>query len=99
MNSAIYWDNFANEATTERDVFAPPERYINIHCGDEEYIEKWFVGKTGLLILTYTVEDFRAGKTWDIRTALAEKNDVRLLYMTDWTVPMEHYKKLQRCVE
>ena len=37
----LYYDNFADEVVTEIDEFAPPERYIRVHCGSDVFIEKW----------------------------------------------------------
>ena len=39
----MYYDNFTNEYTTEKDPFAPPERYLPTYRGDDNYVEKWKV--------------------------------------------------------
>ena len=91
----LYYDDFANAVVTEVDEFAPPERYIRIHCGSDVFIEKWFVGQGKYLDIAYTPFDREDGLEHSIRKAMQEKYNVRLQYMTDWTVTAEHYKKME----
>lgn len=39
----IYYDQFTNEYTTEKDIIAPPERYLTTFRGDNNYAERWKV--------------------------------------------------------
>lgn len=99
----LYYDNFADEVVTEIDEIAPPERYIRIHCGSDVFIEKWAVGDAGgsyqclypYLDIAYTSFDRKNGFDYSIRRIMEEKHNVQLRYITDWTVPKEHYKKMK----
>ena len=103
----LYYDNFANTVVTEIDEIAPPERYIKVHCGSDIFIEKWTVDGVGgnyqclyhYLEITYTSIDRKSGSEYSIRRTMEEKHNVRLRYMTDWTVPEEHYKKMEKAVQ
>ena len=95
----LYYDNFADEVVTEIDEIAPPERYIRIHCGSDVFIEKWFVGQGKYLDIAYTPFDRENGLVNAIRQSVAEEYKANLLYMTDWTVTAEHYKKMESSLE
>lgn len=94
----LYYDTFTGEVVTEIEVIAPPERYIRVHCGDNVFIEKWSVGNGMFIDIAYTSFDRKNGFDYKIRSATEEKHNVRLRYMTDWTVPEEHYKKMEKAV-
>lgn len=95
----LYYDNFTDEVVTDIDELAPPERYIRVHCGNNMFIEKWFVGNNNFIDVTYTPFDRKNGFVYSIRWEIAEKHNVRLQYMTDWTVTEEHYKTMLKEVE
>lgn len=92
----LYYDNFDNEVVTEIDEIAPPERYIRVHCGNDVFIEKWFVGDNKFIDVAYTQFDRKNGFDNSIRRAIAENHNVQLGYITDWTVTKEHYNKMLR---
>lgn len=94
-DTQLYYDNFTGEVTRKIDEIAPPERYIRVHCGSGVFIEKWFVGDDRYLDIAYTSFDRKNGFVYSIRRVMEEKHNVRLLYMTDWTVTKEHYKKIK----
>lgn len=94
----LYYDNFANKVVTEIDEFAPPERYIRVHCGSDVFIEKWFAGNNKYLDIAYTPLDRKNGFEYLIRRTMEEKYNIQLQYMTDWTVTEEHYKKIEKAV-
>lgn len=89
-----YYDTFSDEVVTEIDTIAPPERYIKIHEGSDVFIEKWFLGDNKYLDVAYTPYDRAHGFDVSIRNCLEINHEVSLLYMTDWTVTKEHYKKV-----
>lgn len=92
----LYYDVFADEVVTDIDEIAPPERYIRIHCGiDNIFIEKWSVGNGSFLDIAYTQFDRDQAVENLIRRFVAGTHNVRLQYITDWTVPPEHYKNMQ----
>lgn len=103
----LYWDNFADEVVTEIDTTAPPERYVRIHCGSTIFKEKWSVGGADgsyqclyhHLDIAYTPVDRENGLVNAIRHDLEEQYKVHLSYMTDWTVPITHYKKMKDSLE
>ena len=94
----LYYDNFADEVVTEIDEIAPSERYIRVHCGSDVFIEKWSVGDNKYLDIAYTPFDRKNGFEYSIRRTMEENHNVRLQYITDWTVPKEHYKKMEKAV-
>ena len=93
----IWWDNFEDSPTSERDTAAPPERYTAILIsGDAGYLEIWSVtdahsGK-GRLQIAYT-EDQR-GKLWQLRTRAEEEHQCKLASMVRWYVPENHYNQI-----
>lgn len=94
--SQLYYDVFANEVVSDIDEIAPPERYIRVHCGASDvFIEKWSVGNGKFLNIAYTRSDRGLGMENEIRRCVAEIHNASLQYITDWTVPPEHYKKMQ----
>ena len=103
----LYYDNFADEVVTEIDEIAPPERYIRIHCGSDVFIEKWVVDGEGgnyqclyhYLDIVYSPHDRENGVVNAIRRNMEERYNVHLIYITDWTVPEEHYKKMKGAAE
>lgn len=98
-DTQLYYDNFTGEVTRKIDEIAPPERYIRVHCGNDMFIEKWSVGDNRFIDVAYTPFDRKEGFVYSIRKAMEEKHNVRLSYMTDWTVTEEHYKKMEEAVE
>lgn len=95
---SLYYDNFADEVVTDIDEIAPPERYIRVHCGNNVFIEKWFVGNDEFIDIAYTPFDRKNGLVYSIRSAIEENHSVRLQYITDWTVTADHYKKMRGAV-
>lgn len=103
----LYWDNFADEVVTDPDTIAPPERYVRIHCGSDVFIEKWAVDDNDgvyqslyhYLDIAYSQHDCENGFVNAIRRNMEERYIVHLSYMTDWTVPKEHYKKMKDSLE
>jgi hypothetical protein len=99
----IYWDNFADEVVTEIDTIAPPERYVRIHCGSTIFKEKWSVDGAGgnyqclyhYLDIAYTPEERENRLVSAIRHNMEDRHKVHLVCMTDWTVPITHYKKME----
>lgn len=91
----LYWDTFADRMITEKDEFAPPERYIAYHCGEDLFIEKWYVGNNQYLEISYTEFDYENGLVGDIRKHLADRNNVKLSRLTEWTIPEKQYRKIQ----
>lgn len=91
----LYYDTFADEVVTDINEFAPPERYIRVHCGSDVFIEKWSVGNGKFLNIVYTRFDREQGFVYLIRREQAEKHNVNLQFITDWTVTSEHYKKMK----
>ena len=89
-----YYDNFLNAVVTETDPIAPPERYIRVHEGSDIFIEKWFVGNDQYLDIAYTLYDREHGLDHSIRNCIASNHNVSLIYMSDWTVTKQHYKKI-----
>ena len=94
----LYWDNFDGRVVTEINEIAPPERYIRVHCGSDIFIEKWFVGADKYLDIAYTSFDRKNGFDHSIRRVMEEHHNVQLQYITDWTVPEEHYKKMEKAM-
>lgn len=94
----LFYDTFADEVVTEIDEFAPPERYIRVHCGSDIFIEKWFVGNNKYLDIAYTPFDRKNGFDHSVRRVMEEIHNVQLQYITDWTVTAEHYKKMRKAV-
>lgn len=94
-DTQLYFDNFTGEVTRKIDEIAPPERYIRVHCGNDVFIEKWYVGGNEFIDVAYTPFDRKNGFDYLRRRATEENYNVRLLYMTDWTVTKEHYKKMK----
>lgn len=94
----LYYDSFADEVVTKIDEFAPPERYIRVHCGSDIFIEKWFVGNDKYLDIAYTPVDRKDGFDCSIRRIAERSHNVQLQYITDWTVTEEHYKKMEKAV-
>lgn len=95
----LYYDNFTDEVVAKIDEMAPPERFIKIHCGNDVFIEKWCVGGNKRINVAYTQFDRKQGFVDSIRKTVAENHNVRLLYITDWTVTTEHYKKMKERLE
>lgn len=94
--SQLYYDSFADEVVTEIDEITPPERYIRVHRGCDVFIEKWCVGDGRYLDIAYTPFDRKNHFDYSIRNTMEKNHNVRLQYITDWTVPEEHYKKMLR---
>lgn len=93
----IWWDNFEDSPTTEKDTAAPPERYTEILiCGDGGYMEIWSVTGaqkgTGRLQIAYTKEQL--GMIWDLRMRAAEEHKCKLARMIRWYVPENHYNQI-----
>lgn len=94
----LYYDTFSDEVVTDIDEIAPPERYIRVHCGNNVFIEKWFVGNKKFIDVAYTPFDRKNGFDYSIRRTMEEDHNVQLQYMTDWTVSEDHYKKMEKAV-
>lgn len=94
----LYYDTFADEVVTDIDEISPPERYIRVHCGNDVFIEKWFVGNNNFIEVAYTAFDRKNGFDYPIRRSIEENHNVRLRYITDWTVTEGHYKKMQGAI-
>lgn len=95
----LYYDTFADEVVTEIDTIAPPERYIRVYCGNNgTFKEKWIVGSNKYLDIAYTSRDRKNGLVNSIRRSVADRYNARLQYITEWTVPPDHYKKMKESI-
>jgi hypothetical protein len=93
----IWWDNYEDKPTTEKDTAAPPERYTEILiCGDGGYMEIWSVTSAekgnGRLQIAYTKEQL--GRIWDLRARATEEHKCKLVRMIRWYVPENHYNQI-----
>lgn len=99
----IYFDTFENSYTFEKDNFAPPERYFKVTPLLEDYIymEIWAVDSEeedfmSRISISYTKMDIENDKVSYLRTAIAEKYSIKLLYMVRWVIPKEEYDKIYK---
>lgn len=92
MLDYMYYDEFTNEYTLEREKNAPPERYLLTHRGLYSYKECWKT-TSGILNIGYVQElldkpTVGAAKAVNIiRQHHAKKNNCTLLSMLSWTIP------------
>lgn len=98
MLNSMYYDNFANEYTTEKDPFAPPERYLPTYRGDGNYVEKWKVRNPNniaavnlYLDVAYSPLDIEYHMVNKRRYSLAEENHVELVRMVRRTIPADKF--------
>lgn len=95
----LYYDTFADKVVTDINEIAPPERYIRVHCGKDVFIERWYVGDGRFVDIAYMSYDRKQGLVHSIHRAIEKKHDVSLLYMTDWTVSKEYYKRMLKEID
>lgn len=89
----IYYDIFNSNYTLNKDITAPPERYIEVHRGDESsiYKETWIVksklGDGELLDVVYTEDSIIHHKVDLIRTQTSENNNCCLKHLIKYIIP------------
>lgn len=92
----IFYDWFSNEYTTEREIIAPPERYILTFRGnidgffEESYIEK---GTEKGCYITYSAAERDAGIVEPKRQYFFEKYGFSNPRMRHWTIPADLFDK------
>lgn len=83
----MYYDDFANEYTLDKEPTAPPERYLETLRGNDNYIEKWSIGN-GLFIdvaySQYAVDNRYVNR---IRHFQEQTHNCLLSTMVSWTIP------------
>lgn len=102
----IWWDNFEDCPTTERETIAPPERYTEVRKNiDRGYIEIWAVapksasGPSGRMQLGISESEWNSAYDlgaflWTLRENAAERYNCTLIRMIRWYVPETHYNRL-----
>lgn len=97
----VFYDRFAQEFTTERDNFAPPERYYEIICnrdsGDRKLnlnVEKWITKSGKYVYISYSDDDIISGKINTLRKEIEDINNDKLSYMISYKIPEKKYNEL-----
>lgn len=96
MSKQLYFDTFSNSCVYKTEDIAPPERYIRVHCGKDIFIEKWRCNNGQYVNVAYTTFERSRGYDGLNRRRVQLNNNVKLSYITDWTVTEEHYKKMKK---
>lgn len=98
MITKMYYDAFANEYVlndvVNREITAPPERFIPTYRGDSIYIERWIVDSNegDRLDIAFTAEEYRMGCD-KIRYAQAKNHNCKLVQLLSWTIPAHLFDK------
>ena len=87
MITKMYYDEFANEYTLEREETAPPERYLETLRGDDVYIENWSIGNGLFIEVAYSQYDVDNRYVNRIRHSQEQTYNCRLSRMIRWTIP------------
>lgn len=100
MITKMYYDAFEGEYVLEdavnREITAPPERFIPVYRGDSIYIERWIVESEcgDRLDIAYTKDEYRdLALRKEIRYAQAERNHCKLIQLHSWTIPSDMFDK------
>lgn len=95
----IYVDRFEGEYVTERDAFAPPERYYEIIPNNEDcYTEKWLMEGMKHCNISYLEEELKNPKYINILRESIFKG-ARPLYMISWCIPANKYKEIENIIK
>ena len=101
MENVIYFDRFTQEYAKEKDVFAPPERYIEIYKSPGDYYkEVWRALPYGdiksivKLNVAYDEIDKKYAKI--IREEAANEHDVVLERVLSWYVPDSVFQEISK---
>ena len=96
MENKIYFDTFANTYVTEKDVYAPPERYYEISPSEDvdAYVETWATNIGLLLDIAYTDLDIENKHISSIRKSIAKEISVELLYLVEYSIPKNKYDEI-----
>lgn len=93
----IWWDNFEDCPTMERETIAPPERYTEVLAnGGGGYLEIWSVtnAQRGNCRLQIAYPEDQHGIIWVLRTRAEEEHHCKLVRLIRWYVPEYHYNML-----
>lgn len=102
----IWWDNFDDCPTTEREAVAPPERYTEVRKSTYGgYLEIWEVapksspGPSGNMQVAFSESEWMTASDlgafiWARRENAAERCNCMLIRMIRWYVPETHYNRL-----
>lgn len=97
----IYIDLFADEYVKEKEVYAPPERYLKLKKGVIEgvFIEKYIVCTNPLKMLDFSYSELEKTDYPELvafnRNKHLEKNHAFGASMVEYTIPPSHYKNIE----
>ena len=95
MSDHVYWDRFAEIYVIDRDINAPPERYISVYYNDHSiYTETWSVSDGKQLSIVYTLDDLIEKRVDRIRNSVANQHNASLLYMIRLGIPKKYFNKI-----
>jgi hypothetical protein len=92
----IFYDWFANEYTTEREIIAPPERYLLTYRGvnNTNYIESYIEEDTKeCLDFAYSTTERDLKIVEEKRKYFLKENGFFISQMRHWTIPADLFDK------
>lgn len=94
MLKRMYYDDFMNEYCLEKEINAPPERYLPTYRGDDIYIETYECD--GLMLdIAYTELDLENHLVNRIRFSVAKEHNYPFATarMVKWVIPSKLFDK------
>lgn len=96
----IFYDTFNYEYTKERDINAPPERYIIFFRGVENdlFVESWYTTDRKVIDIAYSTTDKIMEGVSQLRKNEENKHGVKLQRIRSMTIPHNDFDKLVECL-
>lgn len=90
----MYYDRFRNEYTLDKDMLAPPERYLSAYKGKQHYVETYCIGIKQLQV-AYTEDDLKHDRVNLIRYAAAKDHNFPITeaMLFRCVIPAEKYEE------
>ena len=95
----IYYDNLCREFTDQMKIYSPPERYYEVLCGTDIFVETWRCTNNEEASIAYTEEQAEDGQIDQLRLEMLEKHNTQLNYLISHTVPADAYAQIKELVE
>ena len=92
----IFYDTFDCEYVKERDINAPPERYIVFFRGvkNDLFVESWYVTDGKVISFAYSTADKTMEVVPQLRKNVENKHDVKLQRIRSMTIPPNDFDRV-----
>lgn len=88
----LYLDLFTGEYVLNKEINAPPERYLTVRKGDKTYSDIWVNAKGETHPISYTQEQYENDECISIIKEAIQKH--KLKRRINWVIPTNQFDKL-----